>query len=420
MDDPINTSEQLVSARQAAKLLGIKLGSLYAYVSRGLVRSVSGEGRKARLYVRSDLERLRARRDAHRGHAPVAAGALRWGEPVLDSAISGIDGAGPLYRGHRAVRLAVEGTPFEPVAELLWTGTLPAPAPEWPRPERPLDLRRLAELLPDGSPPVAVMAAMAPLLAVADAGRFGAAADAELHRARRLIRHLAASFALPRAPARAAEALAAPSISAAVCLALGLPRRAAAREAVDRALVLCADHELTASTFAARIAASAGCDLYACTQAALAVVQGPEHGGACDRIDALVAEAGRPERAAATVRDRARRGEALPGFNHRLYPRGDPRGPPLLAAAEALAPRSPGVRTMAALVEAMRALGHPGPSVDAGLVALAAALGLPAGSAVGLFALGRSAGWIAHALEQRAAGFMLRPRARYVGPPAST
>ena len=422
MDEPINASGEMVSAKEAAKILGIKLDTLYAYVSRGLVRSVSGEGKKARLYLRSDLDRLRARSEAHRGHAPVAAGALRWGEPVLDSAITGIDEGGPIYRGLPAVRLAVDGVPFESVAELLWTGVLPAKAPEWPAPPRALalELRAFSGLLPAGCAPVGVMAALVPLLAQGDQARFGAATGAELERARRLIRYLAASFALPRAPRRASEALAAPSIAAAVCLALDLPRRAAVREAIDRALVLSADHELNASAFAARVAGSAGCDVYTCVQAALAVVQGPEHGGACDRMEALLQETGRPERAAATVRDRARRGEALPGFNHRLYPRGDPRGPPLIAAAEALAPRAPGVRTMSALVVAMRELGHAGPSVDAGLVALASALGLPAGSAVGLFALGRSAGWIAHALEQRAAGYMLRPRARYVGPPART
>jgi citrate synthase len=413
MDERIN---DLVTAREAAKLLGIKLDTLYAYVSRGLVRSVSGEGRKARLYLRADLDRLRARSDAHRGHAPLAAGALRWGEPVLDSAITAIDGEGPIYRGHPATRLAADGVPFESVAELLWTGALPATRPEWPVAEWPLDLKAFSDLLGGRGAPVGVMAALVPFLALSDQARFGAAGDAELERARRLIRALAASFALPRAPRRAREALAAPSIAQAVGVALDLPRRPGAREALDKALVLIADHELNASAFTARIAASAGCDLYACAQAALAVVQGPEHGGACDRMEALVAETGKPERAAATVRDRARRGEALSGFGHRLYPGGDPRGPPLIAAAQALAPRAPGVRVVSALVDAMREQGHAGPTVDCGLVALSAALGLPPGSAVGLFALGRSAGWIAHAMEQRAAGFMLRPRARYVGP----
>ena len=414
MDEPIN---DLVTAREAAKLLEIKLDTLYAYVSRGLVRSVSGEGRKARLYLKADLDRLRARSDAHRGHAPLAAGALRWGEPVLDSAITAIHDEGPLYRGFPAARLAADGVPFESVAELLWTGALPPARPEWPAAEWPLDLKAFSDLLGAGGAPVGVMAAVVPFLALSDQARFGAAAGAELERARRLIRALAASFALPRAPGRAREALAAPSIAQAVCTALDLPRKAAARQAIDKALVLMADHELNASAFTARIAASAGCDLYTCVQAALAAVQGPEHGGACDRMEALVAETGKPERATATVRDRARRGEALAGFGHRLYPKGDPRGPPLIAVAEALAPRSLGVRIASALVDAMRELGHAGPTVDCGLVALCAALGLPPGSAVGLFALGRSAGWIAHAMEQRAAGFMLRPRARYVGPP---
>jgi len=414
MDERIN---DLVTAREAAKLLEIKLDTLYAYVSRGLVRSVSGEGRKARLYLKSDLDRLRARSDAHRGHAPLAAGALRWGEPVLDSAITGIDDLGPIYRGFPAARLAADGVPFESVAELLWTGALPPARPEWPGAEWPLDLKVFADLLGGGGAPVAVMAALVPFLALSDQARFGAAGGAELERARRVVRALAASFALPEAPKRAREALAAPSIAQAVCVALDLPRKVAAREAIDRALVLVADHELNASAFTARVAASAGCDLYTCVQAALAVVQGPEHGGACDRMEALVAETGKPERAAATVRDRARRGEALSGFGHRLYPRGDPRGPPLIAAAEGLAPRATGVRIVSALVEAMRGLGHAGPTVDCGLVALCSALGLPPGSAVGLFALGRSAGWIAHAMEQREAGYMLRPRARYVGPP---
>lgn len=422
MDERINPPPapgpgDLLTAREAAKLLEIKLDTLYAYVSRGLVRSVSGEGRKARLYLKSDLERLRARSDAHRGHAPLAAGALRWGEPVLDSAITAIDETGPLYRGFPAARLAADGAPFESVAELLWTGALPSARPGWPAADWPLDLEGFSDLLGGAGAPVAVMAALVPFLALSDQARFGAASGAELERARRLIRGLAASFALPRAPKRAREALAAPSIAQAVCVALDLPRRVAAREAIDQALVLIADHELNASAFTARVAASAGCDLYTCAQAALAVVQGPEHGGACDRMEALVAETGKPERAAATVRDRARRGEALSGFGHRLYPRGDPRGPPLIAAAEALAPRAAGVRIISALVEAMRELGHAGPTVDCGLVALCSALGLPPGSAVGLFALGRSAGWIAHAMEQRAAGFMLRPRARYVGPP---
>jgi citrate synthase len=186
---------------------------------------------------------------------------------------------------------------------------------------------------------------------------------------------------------------------------------------VDRALVVSADHELNASAFAVRVAASAGADLYACVCAGLAALSGPRHGGSCDRVEALVAEAGREARAAAVVRGRMRRGEAIAGFGHPLYPGGDPRAEVLLETARDLAPRAPALATVAALIDAMRDAGREPPTIDVGLVAIAAVLDLPPGSAAGLFAVGRSAGWIAHALEQREAGFLLRPRARYTGPP---
>jgi citrate synthase len=185
--------------------------------------------------------------------------------------------------------------------------------------------------------------------------------------------------------------------------------------ALDATLVLCADHELNVSTFAARVAASAGADLYLSMAAGLAAASGPRHGGACDRVEALVQEAARPDRAEPVVLARSRRGEELPGFGHTLYPGGDPRAVPLLAWAKELAPRGVGVRTLLALVEAMQKTRGERPSVETGVVAVALALGLPAGSAAGLFSLGRCAGWVAHILEQRESGKLLRPRARYVG-----
>jgi citrate synthase len=185
--------------------------------------------------------------------------------------------------------------------------------------------------------------------------------------------------------------------------------------------VVSADHELNASAFAVRVAASAGADLYACVSAGLAALSGPRHGGSCDRVEALVAEAGSAARADAIVRGRMRRGEEIAGFGHPLYPEGDPRAEVLLETARDLAPRAEALSTVTALVDAMRDAGREPPTVDVGLVAIAAVLGLPPGSAAGLFAVGRAAGWIAHAFEQREAGFLLRPRARYTGawpPPA--
>src|SRR5690242_20185112 len=149
--------EELVSAQQAAELLGVKRATLYTYVSRGLVRCVPEPGTKEKRYVRADLARLKVRHDARAGHAAVAAGALRWGEPVIDSAVSRVGAEGLAYRGHSAVRLAVEGRSLEDVAELLWTGSLPESPVRWPSPEPPLPPASVAALLPGDSPPLAVL-----------------------------------------------------------------------------------------------------------------------------------------------------------------------------------------------------------------------------------------------------------------------
>jgi citrate synthase len=210
-------------------------------------------------------------------------------------------------------------------------------------------------------------------------------------------------------------------IAEAVLGTIGAARDVAdAREApvrtalVDRALVLSADHELNASTFAVRVAASAGADLYACVAAGIATLSGPLHGGESDRLEALLRVVSTPGRARAVLRAHIERGDRLPGFGHALYPAGDPRAPPLLDAARALAPRA--TRTLDAVIDEVRRTLGLEANIDAGLVAVARALGAP-GTGSAIFAVGRIAGWVAHVLEQRDAGFLLRPRARYVGPP---
>jgi citrate synthase len=411
-----------LTAEAAAALLEVKRPTLYSYASRGLVRTSLGPDTRSRRYARADLLQLKARHDARSGHGPVAAGALRFGEPVLESGITEITPEGPRYRGHAALDLVARHAPFEQVAELLWTGELPAQA-RWPAPDGgPL----LTLEVPRETPLPTVLSWATWALAASDPARFGAPLRAEWARSRALCRQLAAALALgqPRARERVRRSLRAGSVAEAAALALGLPSGPKARALVDQVLVMCADHELNVSTFAARVAASSGADLYACVGAALATHSGPLHGGACDRIEALLDEAGgvggHPRRSAArVVSERLQRGEALPGFEHKLYPQGDPRTPPLLRAALAHAPRQARLRRLIELVEVAEATRQLRPSVDLGVVAVASALQGPPGASVGLFALGRLAGWLAHALEQRQAGFLLRPRARYVGPVTS-
>jgi citrate synthase len=419
----MNSKSEYLTAAEAAGLLEVKRATLYAYTSRGLVRSVPGERGRERRYLRADLERLRARRDARAGHGPVAAAALRWGEPVLDSAITSLDPVrGPSYRGHFAVDLAARDVPFEQVAELLWTGSPPDLESE--RAERvryqwsarglglPGDVLR--ELVPASLPPLPALSIVAPLLASRDPGRFVERPDAVAPRARTLILRMAASLALGSPSGSLEAALAAEGVASTVAAALGAGAGAQSVGAINRALVLVADHELNASTFAARVAASTGADIYACVQAALAALSGPRHGGAADRVEALLAEVGAPEDAERVVHERARRGETVEGFGHPLYAQGDPRAAFLLELAAGLAPGSPAVCTCRELVAAVDRRDGARPTVDLGLVALAAALELPAGAAAGLFAVGRAAGWVAHALEQFQAGYLLRPRARYL------
>jgi citrate synthase len=404
---------EFLGAAEAARFLGVERASLYAYVSRGLVRSrARGEGRE-RLYLRADLARLKARRRARRVGGGGVSGALHWGEPVLESSITQITAAGPVYRGRRAADLARSGVPYESVAELLWSGELPAAPPRWRCDSLGVAPRPLASLLDEASPPLASLSLLVAALGARDPSRFEMERDAVLERARGLVLRLAASLALPLAPARAAEALTAGGVAAALAVAVRGRADADLVRVLDQALVLIADHELNVSAFAARVVASAGADLYACLGAALAALSGPKHGGYVERIEALVAEAGTPEHARRVIHERARRGEAVPGFGHPLYPEGDPRARPLLAAARGIAGRQAAVRTLFALIEAMRAAGRPGPTVDTALVAVTAALGLPRGFGVALFAVGRTAGWVAHVLEQQEAGFLIRPRALY-------
>jgi citrate synthase len=405
----ISSDQRYVSAREAARLLGVKPATLYAYVSRGLLESMPGARGRARRYRRADLERLRAE-----GRRAGAGAALRWGEPVLDSAITAMTQEGPEYRGRSALALASADVPFEAVAELLWTGTLPPGRPAWPAGAP--DLAELGALLPEGTSAPAIHALVVAALAPRDAGRFDLRTEAVLERARRLIRTLAACFALarpgtPRSVLR--EALAASSVAESAARAFGIAPRPRATAAIDRALVLLADHELNVSTFAARVAASAHADPYAAVLAGLAALSGPRHGAASDRAEALVAEIESAGDAARVLHERERRGDLVPGFGHPFYPGGDPRARLLLETARGLGVRSRTASAAFATIDAMAAAGRPAPNVDMALVALRAALGLPRGAAAGLFAVGRSAGWIAHILEQYAAGFLLRPRARY-------
>jgi citrate synthase len=388
-----------VSADEAAALLGVKLTTLYAYASRGLVKSRGPSRTEGHFYDRADLERLLARSRARKGHTAVAASALRWGEPVLDSAITAIDERGPRFRGQLATELVRAGRTFEQVAELLWTGKLPAVTPRW-REGASVTIRAVP-----GRPLSTLFGVLS--RAAAEEAFEPLEKNAELERARAILLRLARHLG-PRVVRSGA------SVAATVARALGLTDSAEVTQAIDAALVLLADHELNVSSFATRVTASAGSGLAASWLAGFAALTGARHGGASSIVEAWVRDVGSAARVPRALARMTARGDAIEGFRHTLYPAGDPRAAPLLELARTLGRRNAQVRVIDAAILQLAPRGGR-PNVDVGLAALSAALGAPAGTGTLLFAVGRSAGWVAHILEQREAGPLLRPRARYVG-----
>jgi citrate synthase len=383
-----------LDADEAARQLGVSRATLYAYVSRGRIRSEpSARGDRRSRYSRDDVERVRAR-TRERRHPETAAGqALNWGLPILESAITLIADDRIFYRGRDAGELARTAA-LADVAALLWTGAA--------------DGTKLA-----APPHVAVRApkAGAPFVPAAQAALALAAADDAL--AYDLRPHAVAQsgwrilWLLARVAMRGAPAGGA-TLDAALAAAWQVPRAA---DLLRAALILSADHELNVSTFTARCVASAGASPYGVVLAGLAALEGARHGGTTARIEAAWDSLRRTRELAAALTERLRRGEPIEGFGHRLYARGDPRAKLLLE----MIPSGKETAFARELAAAARAVHGEEPTIDFALVAVARSLGLPSGAALTLFALGRTIGWIGHAIEQYAESAIIRPRAKYVG-----
>ena len=415
------TREPTLSAREASARLGVKPETLYAYVARGLLRSVAGGQGRAKRYSMRQIESLLEKKKTIRSPAAAARAALFWGARVIESSVSTMEGGRLLYRGVDAAELARTAT-FEEVCGLLWAGERgTSSAWEEAAPALPGETRGILE----ESAPLDRLAILVPIVATLDPGRRADAKEEILRKARGLIRALAAHagpmVGQPTNPAIVGQ----PTIAGELARSFGCPEDPRVLRALDTVLVASAEHELNASTFAARVAASTGADPYAVISAGIAAISGPKHGRACDAVVALCRKVGAPERAHAALEAMALAGEPLLGFRHKLYPEGDPRTQPLLDAAREVSsvpglpgsPARPSLETVLAVAEAMQELDLGAPTVDYGLVAVATALGLPEGAETALFAVGRAAGWIAHTLEQYAMDTVIRPRARYRGPP---
>ncbi|MFL6225100.1 MAG: citrate/2-methylcitrate synthase [Actinomycetes bacterium] len=414
-----------LSTAEAAERLGVKPATLYAYVSRGLLgRERSADGRTS-TFDPAEIDRLARPGRARRGRRPAA-------ELLVPSALTAIDRGLPWYRGLAVPELA--GTrSFEEVAEWLWTARFPDPVPAWRASQPALDAGRQAQAaLPPGALPLERIRVIAAALPAGDELRLELRPAAVTAAGRSLVAGLVDCLPrlAPRPPGRRGQREArapgrpgrpppdAGPIAARLWMGLSpLDPEPELVRVVDAALVLLADHELAASTVAARVAASVRADPYAVASAGLAAVTGSLHGGASLGIEALLDEIDRPDQAASVVGARLRRGERLRGFGHRLYPDGDPRAATLLARLRATADSSPRMEVVDSLLQAARRRGLPEPNVDLALAALAHVTGMTHGAGEAIFATARTAGWIAHALEEYERNAPIRPRAVYTGPP---
>src|SRR6266540_2426849 len=320
-------AEGLLSTAEASRRLGVKPETLYAYVSRGLLhRQRSPDGRRS-WFDPAEVERL-----AERSRQPPGRGAARLG---VVSAITSIEGGRYRYRGVDATELARDRS-FEAVAQWLWTGELPH-EPDWRADQGGVEVGRAAQAtLPPDTLPLERLRVIVAAMATTDELRLQLDGPAVVAAGQSLIAGMVAC--LPdAAPATRASSRAGAGIAERLWRKLtpAAPDPPLLRT-LDTAMVLMADHELAASTVAARAAASVRADPYAVVSAGLAVASGTLHAGASLDIEALLAEAGRPERAARAVGERLRRGERIRGFGHFVYKDGDPRATYLLERLRAV------------------------------------------------------------------------------------
>lgn len=385
-----------LDARAATRLLDVNRATLYAYVSRGFVRSEPVPGRpRERRYAREDVERLRVRAEERRNPEKAAANALRWGVPILESSITLIADGKLYYRGQDASELARTRS-LEEVAALVWCGAFDSDIFDTP-------LHVISGASGPDLPFVNRAQSVLPLVAARDELAFDLRARSVAQTGWRIVNLLTSVAAASQELAATVEETLAREWA---------PKKKDAARVIRAALIVCADHELNVSAFTARCVASAASNPYAVVIAGLAALEGTKHGGATARVDALWRELRRSRDVRATVAERLRRGETIDGFGHPLYPSGDPRAALLLD----MLPKSAELTFARNLAESVESVLGEKPTLDFALVAVERVLDLPRGSALALFAIGRTIGWIAHAIEQYGQEAMIRPRAKYVGP----
>jgi len=393
------TSGLYLCSREASAELAISPATLYAYVSRGLIRSEPSQDSRSHRYRAEDVRGLKERRTP--SPEPHSMRSFDADLPVMDSAIATITEDGPIYRGVNCIDLAQKDT-LEHAATLLWDVTGVDPFAPDNCPHVSDAMRAIAEAARQASPIDRAVAVLA-LAASVDPRAFTRAPDGRAMVGGRILRLVVATM-LNRAPS--------PQPLHLQIAKAWAPDHKHAADLVRRALVLLAEHELNASAFTVRCAASTGLNLYDAMIAGLVALKGPKHGGA-GVLAAQFVKALADREVAPIIRERVALGERFAGFGHGVYKHGDPRAQSLL---DALARAGAAEKLTREIPERIAEATGEFVNIDYALAVLVHTLGMPPGNELVLFAMARTVGWIAHASEQLQHGRLIRPRARYIGP----
>ncbi|WP_328928040.1 citrate synthase [Streptomyces sp. NBC_00190] len=397
--------ERRLTTRQAAELLGVKPATVYAYVSRGQLTSRRDPVGRGSSFDAREVEEL-ARRSRREAAAPA-------GELAVRTALTLIEPDRYYFRGVDAVELASRYA-FEEVAEWLWTGTLPRGARFTAPPEPLAAARRAVAALPAHSGPVDRLRVAVAAAAVADPLRFDLSEEAVLGSARCLIPTLVGALPVVGPAPWAGDGRTARQLWARLTEREPDPDALAV---LDLALGLLADHDLAASTLAVRVAASARAHPYAAVSAGLGALEGPLHGAAGRLAHRMLVEVLERGGAAPVVAEYLRAGRRVPGLGHRLYRGEDPRAAALFGRLEGLAHAGPALAAAREVSAVMARQGGLHANVDLALAVLTVSCGMEAEAGETVFAVARTAGWIAHALEEyQERPLRMRPSGEYQGP----
>ncbi|MEU9988243.1 citrate synthase family protein [Streptomyces sp. NPDC048045] len=396
-----------LSTKEAAELLGVKPETVYAYVSRGLLSSRREPGGRASTFEAREVEAL-----ARRNRRDAAGSPGSGGELSVRTRITLIDRDRYYFRGVDATELAAHHS-YEEVAEWLWTGRM-TPGVTFTAPESTVEIARHAvHALPGHTSPTDRLRVAAIAAAAEDPLRFDLSEKAVLSTARILIPTLVS--ALP-------PVLHAPEDEGPLAHRLwgrltGRPADEESLRVLDTALALLVDHDLAASTLAVRVAASARAHPYAAVSAGLGVLEGPLHGAASGLAHRMLLDVLDQGTAVPVIADELRAGRRIPGLGHRLYSGEDPRARALFALLEQV-PRAEPALLAARDIVATTARHTPlHANVDMALAVFTASCGMPATAGETIFAVARTAGWIAHVLEEYGERpLRMRPSGHYVGP----